>query len=146
MNARILNLAKISLLAAAAVLLAGCNNKGSSPETAPSSSAGRAITSAEKNSFNEVTAKLDKGGNFYMYLSTEQALSKLSQAIITYSNVFTQLPIPQDAGGNIARVFEVINNVIKDSGVEHISGLGISSIAREPGLYYNKFILHHYAG
>jgi hypothetical protein len=147
MNARILNLAKISLLAAAAVLLAGCNNKGSSPETAPSSSAGRAITSAEKNSFNEVTAKLDKGGNFYLYLSTEQALGKLSQAIATYSNVFTQLPtVPEMGRERIARVFEVINNVIKDSGVEHISGLGISSIAREPGLYYNKFILHHYAG
>jgi hypothetical protein len=146
MNICKLKLVQVSLLAATAALFAGCNNKGSSPETAPSSSAGRAITSAEKNSFNEVTAKLDKGGNFYMYLSTEQALSKLSQAIITYSNVFTQLPIPQDAGGNIARVFEVINNVIKDSGIEQISGLGISSIAREPDLYYNKFILHHYAG
>ena len=36
--------------------------------------------------------------------------------------------------------------MIKDSGVEHISGLGISSIAREEGFYYNKVVLHHYAG
>ncbi len=146
MNIRKLKLVQVSLLAATAVLFAGCNNKGSSPESTPSSSAGGAITSAEKNSFNEVTAKLDKGGNFYMYLSTEQALSKLSQAITTYSNVFTQLPVPPDARENVARVFEVINNVIKDSGIENISGLGISSIAREKGFYYNKIILHHYAG
>ncbi len=147
MNARVLNLVKISLLAATAALFAGCNNKGSSPESTPSSSAGGAITSAEKNSFKEVTAKLDKGGNFYLYLSTEQVLGKLSQAITTYSNVFTQLPtVPEMGRERIARIFEVINNVIKDSGIEQISGLGISSIAREKGLYYNKFILHHYAG
>jgi hypothetical protein len=147
MNARKLNLVQVSLLAATVALFAGCKYKGSSSSGNPSSSGGGAITSAEKNSFEEVTAKLDKGGNFYLYLSTEQALSKLSQAITMYSNLFTQMPAPPDMGREgIARIFEVINNVIKDSGIEHISGLGVSSIAREPGFYYNKVILHHYAG
>jgi hypothetical protein len=145
MKARTLNFAKVSLLAGTVALFAGCKDKGSSPPT--TSPSGGAITSVEKNSFAEVTAKLDKGGNFYLYLSTEQALSKLSQAITLYSNLFTQMPAPPDMGREgIARIFEVINNVIKDSGIEHISGLGVSSIAREPGFYYNKVILHHYAG
>ena len=144
MNARKLNLVQVSLLATAVALFAGCKNKESAPPNTPS---GGAITSAEKNSFAEVTAKLDKGGNFYLYLSTEQALNKLSQAITLYSNFFTQMPAPPDMGREgVARIFEVINNVIKDSGIEHISGLGVSSIAREPGFYYNKVILHHYAG
>jgi hypothetical protein len=145
MNARKLNLVQVSLLTVAVALFAGCKNKESSPPT--SNPSGGAITSAEKNSFEEVTAKLDKGGNFYLYLSTEQALSKLSQAITMYSNLFTQMPAPPDMGRDgIARIFEVINNVIKDSGIEHISGLGVSSIAREQGFYYNKAVLHHYAG
>jgi len=145
MNTRKLNLVQVSLLTVAVALFAGCKNKESSPPT--SNPSGGAITSAEKNSFEEVTAKLDKGGNFYLYLSTEQALSKLSQAITMYSNLFTQMPAPPDMGRDgIARIFEVINNVIKDSGIEHISGLGVSSIAREQGFYYNKAVLHHYAG
>ena len=57
------------------------------------------------------------------------------------------MPAPPEMGREgIARVFEVIGNIVKDSGVAHISGLGISSIAREEGFYYNKVIVHHYAG
>ena len=82
MNARILNLVQVSLLAATAALFAGCKNKDP-PRKPLRPSGGGAIASAEKNSFTEVTAKLDKGGNFYLYLSTEQALNKLSQAITT---------------------------------------------------------------
>ena len=145
MNARKLKLVQVSLLAGTVALFAGCKNKESTPPTTPSS--GGAMASAEKNSFAEVTAKLDQGGNFYMYLSTEQALSKLSQAITLYSNIFTQMPAPPDMGREgIARIFEVINNIINDSGIEHISGLGVSSIAREQDFYYNKAVLHHYAG
>jgi len=36
--------------------------------------------------------------------------------------------------------------LVKDSGVEHISGVGASSIAREAGFYYSKLIVHHYEG
>jgi hypothetical protein len=39
-----------------------------------------------------------------------------------------------------------VDGLVKDSGVEHISGVGASSIAREPGFYYNKLIVHHYPG
>ncbi len=149
MNARILNLVQAGLLAGTVALFAGCKPKESAtpPGTPAASPAHGGIASAEKNSFEAVTAKLDKGGNFYLYLSTEQALSKLSAAIATYSNLFTQMPAAPDMGREgMARIFEVIDNIIKDSGVAHISGLGISSIAREPGFYYNKLLVHHYAG
>jgi len=148
MNSRILNLVQAGLLAGTVALFAGCKPKEAATPTGtpPSRPARGGIASAEKNSFEAVTAKLDTGGNFYMYLSTEQVLAKLSEAITMYSNLFTQMPAPPDARENIARIFEVIGNIVKDSGVAHISGLGISSIAREEGFYYNKFIVHHYAG
>ena len=46
----------------------------------------------------------------------------------------------------IARIFQVIDNLVKDSGIERISGIGTSSIAREAGFYYSKIIVHHYEG
>src|SRR5262249_23488694 len=35
-------------------------------------------------------------------------------------------------------------NLIKSSGLEDLSGVGISSIAREKGYYHSKLIFHHY--
>ena len=94
MNARILNLVQAGLLAGTVALFAGCKPKESAtpPGTPAASPAHGGIVSAEKNSFDQVTAKLDKGGNFYLYLSTEQALSSLSKNIATFSNVFSQMP------------------------------------------------------
>ena len=144
MNARIFKLAQIPLLAAAG-LFAGC--KKEAPPIPSGSGAGPAIVSAEKNSFEQVTAKLDKGGSLYLYLSTEQAMSGLSKNIAAFSNLVSQTPLAPGLGSeNIARIFEVVNGLVKDSGVEHISGVGASSIAREPGFYYSKLVVHHYPG
>jgi hypothetical protein len=158
MNTRILKLASIPVLIA--VLLAGCNKEstpspsgggssggGASGSGASGAGAGGGIVSAEKNSFDQVTAKLDKGGNFYLYLSTEQALGGLSRNIANISNLFSQMPLgPELDSETIARIFEVVDGLAKDSGVEQISGVGASSIAREKDFYYNKLIVHHYEG
>jgi hypothetical protein len=155
MNTRIFSSPSIPVLIAAVALAAGCNKEngsgasGGSPSGAsPSGNApSTAIVSAEKNSFDQVTSKLDKGGNFYLYLSTEQALGSLSKGVSTFSNIFSQSPLAPEIGNErLARIFEVVDNLVKDSGVQHISGVGASSIARAPGLYYNKFIVHHYQG
>ncbi|MGP8201328.1 MAG: hypothetical protein ACLQU4_17700 [Limisphaerales bacterium] len=106
-----------------------------------------AIVSAEKTSFDEVTAKLDKGGNLYLYLSTEQALSGLSGKIAGFSNIMGNLPgVTGDQNQTIGRVINVATACLKDSGIEQISGVGMSSIARERGFYYGKLIVHHYPG
>ena len=145
MNARILKLVPTTMLVGAVALFAGCKKKDVYVPAKPGP--GGAIVSAEKNSFEEVTRHLDKGGSFYLYLSTEQALSSLSKNIATLSNVFTQMPATPGLGREgIARIFQVVGNVVNDSGIEQISGFGASSIAREPGFYYSKILVHHYDG
>lgn len=134
--------------AAAFVLLTGCQKKEepAAPATV-SAPAKPAIVSAEKNSFDEVTAKLDKGGNFYLYLSTEKALSGLSNRLTAASNVISGLPtLPSDGREAVQKGFALLDLVVKESGISQISGLGMSSIAREKGFYYNKMIVHHYPG
>jgi hypothetical protein len=134
--------------AAALVILTGCQKKEESAAPTPAGApAAPAIVSAEKNSFNEVTAKLDKGGNFYLYLSTEQTLSNLSNYLAAGSNLVFTLPnIPGDGREALEKVFTVASVILQESGISQISGLGMSSIAREPGLYYNKVVVHHYPG
>ncbi len=124
---------------------AGCNNKGQ--EGTPALPAKTTETSAVKNSFQDVTSKLDTGGNLYLYLSTEQWLSKLSDKISDWRQFVKSIPnmSPEDQQ-KAMRVFDLVVNLVKNSGIEDISGVGLSSIERETNLFHTKFVLHHYKG
>jgi len=106
-----------------------------------------AIVSAEKTSFTEVTSQLDPGGNFYMYLGTAQWLDGLSAKVSNWRQTFTDTPglKPEDAT-NVNKAFDVASRVIKYSGIEDVSGVGLSSVEIEKGMFRNKALLHHYPG
>ncbi len=142
----------VGILVAATVIVAvflnGCGQGGgTSGGTATSLPASSGVTSAEKNSFKEVTAHLDPGGNLYLYLSTEQLLDNLSGKISGWRNVIQTLPGPDDnSRQNLMHAFDFATSLVKHSGIEQISGIGISSIEREKGVYRTTSILHHYPG
>ncbi|MBI2150513.1 MAG: hypothetical protein HYU27_07900 [Acidobacteria bacterium] len=52
---------------------------------------------------------------------------------------------PRDQQG-LTQVVDVVTRLVKNSGVEQVSGFGMISVAREKGLYRGKAILHHYKG
>jgi hypothetical protein len=122
---------------AAVMALAACGKNGDETKT----------SSAEKNSFKEVTSKLDAGGNLYLYLSTEQWLEGLSKSVAGWGGALDAIPnLKDDDRENVGRVFGVVTNLIQKSGIEAVSGVGMSSIATEKGFYRSKFIMHHYKG
>lgn len=131
----------VSSLAIAVVLVNGC---GKEKSATLGESGG--MKSAEPTSFKEVTSKLDPGGNFFMYVSTERWLKGLSDKVESWHGLANSVPELQDKRQQVDNAFNVGTKLIKDSGLEEISGIGMSSIAREPGVYYNKMIVHHYAG
>ncbi len=138
----------LATFSTAFILFAGCGQKESTTGAPPPPTATKpAIVSAEKNSFSEVTSKLDTGGSFYLYLSTEQFIANLKVGLKSGSNIIASLPtIPSDQRPVIGKVFGVIEGILNESGVADISGIGMSSIAREKHFYYNKVVLHHYKG
>ncbi len=104
-------------------------------------------TSAVNNSFQEVTSHLDPGGNLYLYLSTEEWLSGLSDQITQFRNILNAIPDNSAADKQNATIaFSLIASLVKQSGIEEISGFGMSSVAVEKGLYHSKAVLHHYRG
>jgi len=150
MNAKIYVCRSAAAFAAALVFLAGCKQNEETPTSASASNtrpARPAIVSAEKNSFAEVTSKLEPGGRVFVYVSTEQIVSDLANRLASVSNILSSLPdIPGTGRDTMEKIFTVLAAIAKDSGISQISGLGMSSIAREKGFYYNKFIVHHYPG
>lgn len=121
-------------------LLTTLNFTGGKLEAAPTVAAG-------KTSFTEVTSQLDPGGNFYLYLGTAQWLEQLSATVEKWRNSFTAMPnLTPDNATNINLTFDLVHHLIVDSGVEDITGMGMSSVEVEPGLFRNKALLHHYPG
>ncbi len=138
----VLCLPALVLVGVLATLNYGCGKR-------PASSAGEnpAVVSVEKTSFTEVTSQLDPGGNFYMYLGTAQWLDGLSAKVGAWRQAFTAMPglKPEDAA-NVNKGFDLATRLIKDSGIEDVSGVGMSSVEIEKGVFRNKALLHHYPG
>lgn len=114
---------------------------------APAASGGSPVQkSATPNSFDEVTAQLDPGGDFYLYLSTAQWLGKLSKGVDTVHDLILSGSGSQAIHDRhqAEKVFALVKDVIQKSGLEQITGIGASSFAVAPELHRNKLFVHHY--
>ena len=135
---RILLLASLSGIVAVSLLI-GCKKESQTGELKS------ARVSAEKNSFREVTSRLDAGGDFYLYLSTEQLLEGISGKISGWRQLFASMPKNSpEAREQIGKAFDLVTALVKDSGIEDVSGFGMSSIATETNFYHTITFLHHY--
>jgi hypothetical protein len=137
----VLTLSLLTLLA-----VTGCS-KQQAPLPEPKTSPLPAAASAERTSFAQVTSKLDAGGELYLYLSTEQWLAGVSEKIGAWHGILGAIPNVKDEDRqNLDKAFGIVTNFIQQSGIEDVSGVGMSSIARETNFYHSKLVLHHYPG
>jgi hypothetical protein len=122
----------------------GCEKKPA--ENQPPASTPK-VVSVTKTSFNEVTAQLDPGGNFYMYLGTAQWLDSLSIKVNGWRQTVLNAPnLKPDDAANVNKAFDIVTRLITDSGIEDVSGVGLSSVEIEKGMFRNKALVHHYSG
>ncbi len=136
------------LLGCLALFNFGCgkNDSSTGSSTVPAGGASK-FASAEKTSFAEVTAQLDADGEFYLYLGTAQWLEHLAAKVEGLRNNFTNFPdMTEENAANVNKAFDIISHLITDSGIEDLTGLGVSSIEIEKGMFRNKLFLHHYSG
>jgi hypothetical protein len=107
----------------------------------------RPVESKEANSFHSVTARLNKGGGLYLYLSTEELLEELDKRIESLKKlVLSGESLPEKRKIEIYEAFEVFTRLMDHSGLAEISGIGVSTITLENGLNHSKLVLHHYSG
>lgn len=123
----------------AALLIGFCCVSGCKKQTASGA--------VSRTSFEQTTAHLDAGGDFYLYLSTEQWVDGLSGKVSQWRELFAGLPDLEPNGRqDVDAAFDVLTHLIKRSGIEDVSGVGMSSITVDNGLYRSKAFLHHYPG
>lgn len=103
------------------------------------------IKSHEKTSFDEVTARLNPGGNFYLYIGTEKIIKKVDQ-LATNLRQIIEANIAESSGDaqEGLKIFDFIYGMIKKSGLMEISGLGLSSVSINETINHSKIVTHHY--
>ena len=145
---------------ASVLTLAGCKKSPSVEQAAANSAAEPTATSTKseipstppfaggrKTSFQEVTSQLDPGGSLFGYLATDQWLSGLSTNISALRQLALAMPGP-GAGDRqkLNSAFDLLTHLVQGSGVQDVTGVGLSVAPVAPDLYRNKFILHHPSG
>ena len=100
--------------------------------------------SAIPNSFAEVTSKLDTDGDVFVYYSTEDVITTIEKYAETAGTEALKsietAPIEEamiESGMNIGKA------MLEQSGIKDISGIGMSSIELESGIFRNKMVIHH---
>ena len=103
---------------------------------------------AVKTSFDAVAERLDPNGHLYAYLSTEQALARLSESLEGL------VSLAREGGGGglmdnpfmapiVDGVLGIVEPAYRRSGISEISGVGMSSLAVEEKLWRSKMFVHH---
>ena len=105
----------------------------------------QAIQPFGNNSFDVVTAKLDPGGNVYLYVGAERVMKSMDELAAKLREM-----IAKEASGpgakdtDILKMFDLIYSMFKNSGLMEISGVGVSSIPIDDSLNHSKLVVHHY--
>ena len=97
-----------------------------------------------KNSYNEVTSKLDKGGNIFIYVSTERVVKTVDDFVTKLSQIAQSSADTPDQAKETMAIFDFIYGMIKRSGLTEISGVGFSSVPVSENLNHSKTVIHHY--
>jgi hypothetical protein len=123
-----------------AAIVVGCGKQAGAPSAPAAGSS--ASKSAEPTSFDQITSKLDPGGSIYGYIDTTEWLSGLSGLVNDWRNGILSLPnIPDAQRDKAGQAFDLVTNIIAHSGIEDVTGVGMSGIALEKGFYQTKFFL-----
>src|SRR5436309_2666522 len=132
------SVANSAVVLAALFFVCGCSrNEEAQPGRTPvkPQAVRPAIASAEKTSFQEVTAQLDPGGNLFAYFGTEQWISGASDQVSSWRGILQVAPVLTDEQRAEAnKGFDLATRLIRNSGLEEISGVGMSGSQGQPPL------------
>ena len=101
---------------------------------------------ATQNSFWAVNQHLDQGGTFYLYLSSEQLMSKMDNFMETMGGLVDAAG--QELGEEEQQMatagMDMVRTFFEQSGIRDISGMGMSSFEAEKDFHRNSMVVHHY--
>jgi len=105
--------------------------------------------SAVKNPFGKVVPYLDLGGEFFLYFSTEQLLSGMSDRLEAATQELAKEQVEgveESTKQEALKISETVAGILSRTGVENIAAFGVSSLQVKPELNRVQAILYHEKG
>jgi hypothetical protein len=106
------------------------------------------VDSYKPTSFDTVAKRLNSGGNLFVYVSTESWMGSLREYIQDFSKLVSSISSNSGSKSDVVVAKDIagaLDRIVSESGLQDISGVGISSVEREEGLYHVRSMLHHYS-
>ncbi len=104
---------------------------------------------AVKSVFDEVSAALDKGGDFFLYLNSEEFVRQAEKRFALLAEVLEADARKKgpDKEKEIQILLKLLDNFLNKSGIKEIAAFGASSVKTSSrGMYRAKLMWHHYEG
>lgn len=127
------------------LLLIGRSGIPDAEDTPVFATAAPVIKPATPTSYAEVTAKLDRGGSIFAYVGTAKWLAGLEKMVEEFRDPILAA-MPESERAEVAKAFEIGMGLIRRTGIQEISGVGISGVPVGENLHRTKFFLHHHKG
>lgn len=136
-----------AMVGAALVCLAGCGKKEPATQATPPAQPKPVAVAPAASDFEAVTSQLDKGGDLYAYLGTGEALRQFSSKAAPWREVIQGLPnVDAQASEQLTRAFTLVTNLVRESGLESLRGVGMSSLPLDDSLRRSKLYLYYGQG
>ena len=102
----------------------------------------------DKEIFDIVSSKLDKGGSYYSIQNTKYLYSYMKEGVNNLRQLFSSLPPQSNVEGvSPAIVMDTLESLFDYSGAASVNALGMSSAKLDPGkdnsLFHNKIFLYY---
>ncbi len=104
------------------------------------------ITPLHPTSFSAVARQLNTGGGFYFYLSTERWANGLQDAMDRLQTMVESMPTADGDKEEALAFCALAEHFLQTSGLMNFGALGMSSVERSDGMYYNRSVLYHAPG
>ena len=93
---------------------------------------------AQPTSFRAVTARLDAGGDMYVYYSPERMIQGFEGFMAQLIKAMPEGE-PENEAATVSEAFRIFSHV----GLNEISGLGLSNVSVSPELNRSKIVIYH---
>ena len=92
--------------------------------------------------FNAVTSRLDKGGTSYIYFTPANAYVMIQEIFDGSRAIIEEKITDAEERKKISSIFDLVNNMVTDSGITDIKGYGFSSKATGNGFFKGKGVVY----
>ncbi|MCF7848101.1 MAG: DUF1559 domain-containing protein [Kiritimatiellales bacterium] len=101
------------------------------------------VSPVRTTNFADVAKQLNTGGDFYLYIGTERWASGLTDGLERLRTTIKSMPKNDRDNAKALAFCALAEHFVQTSGLMNFGALGMSSVERKDGVFYNRGAVYH---